>query len=623
MTAYHQKQNKIKFIQYKKPKTGSLYFTISIIVISIIFILTPVKTSFAYELHTFIDNDSQFITGLILEIENDTLTILDTDSNLKKLNKPDIQHILTYKILENPIQNLRIDENLALYLKDVYISDYNKPSFTALPIQMIGNIVIFFGITGKIHVYELSKIVKLRPFEYRKNKTISLNNYNSLHFNIGDVPVINKKLKDKAGGIYPTKILSDKIKIYEFLSKYQEGFFKIHNFQERTFFYAKPFLFDQRLKAGNFFVIQENEFLDFKKSFNPYIQWSSGTSYGFQNKTAIGGMYSEWTPELLPFRSIQSEIKSHFFNTIFIGNFNYISLPVGSEYYTQQKTLNNLFTNSEGPYDIVKNNLKVDYDPYITTQLNYLLLLGCDYGPFSLSTGIYYPIYAVRIEDHFREILASNTSPYLKTLFIRGNVRIKLILSYTKYHEKRGNLFDKVKAIYLKKPGEKTVYDEYMDYYHTEQEDDIYGYSEYYSEYGENREDSPVKSYKFDSYFTRIGISYNFFQDTSVSIDEVIIYGKYNEVFQAEDQPGNNFYDYDPYSGAGEEELKVYEKYNNRITFTQFNTGLKFQQNFSDYASINTFFNYYIRIYDYDFFKSKHKVTSKNFNYGFSLEFIF
>ena len=286
----------------------------------------------------------------------------------------------------------------------------------------------------------------------------------------------------------------------------------------------------------------------------------------------LGAEYhqSEWLPELFPMNIIQSEVKIHFFNTLFIGNTKLDALPAGTRYYTQ-----------DGDNLNYSNNLKYSYNPYLEINYNYMLLLGGDYGPYSVSIGLFYPVYAFNINNHVREIVSPKTSPTLKFVYNKGDLKINSIFSISDYSDNNGDI-------------KKNVFARYAG-------DDEYGYG--YSEYKDDNL-TPITKYSMNSFYFRAGLIYNLTKELRLGIDGIILAGKYSETFHAQ--------------GAG-----TYLQYKNNIKFQHYNAGVYLHNRFSDYVAIKGIFNYYYNTYNYNFFNDKNDKFLKKYEYGGAFELIF
>ncbi len=541
------------------------------------------KNANALEIYSFIDDKKQNNSGFVLGVDKTNLTLLSLEGKLNVIKKENVTALYVYNIVQNPIKILNLNSQMAVYLRDVYLTDKDSPSFTGFPVQMIDEMVIFFDLSGKIHVQVLTDIVKLRKYDFKKNVNIQLSNYKKLILNIDDQ---NGQSRDKSISelsVYPTKIFKGKININKYLIKTRNNFTKIYSYQERTFLYAKPMIFDQDFKLGINFLYRK---IPLKEgTTNMYLQWSTGSAYGFQSKTAIGATDSEWLPELFPMGIIQSEVKTHFFNTLFVGNLG--ALPAGTRNYT-----------IDGDNTTYTNSLIYSYDPYVEINYNYMLLLGGDYGPFSASFGMFYPIYAMNINNHIREIAPPKTSPAFRFIYLKRNLKLKAIFSVTDYSGKNGDINKNVFARYA---GGLELIDITEDGFVYQ---DDYGYSEY-----ENDDASPITKYNLDSYYLRLGLVYNLTRNLKLGLDGILVDGKYSETFNPQDIiAGNN---------------TTYQLYKNGVKFRHYNAGLYLHHRFSDYVAIKATLNYYYNTYDYDFFNNVDETELIKCEYGGAFELIF
>lgn len=541
------------------------------------------RTASALEVYSFIDDKKKNYSGFVLSIDETNLVMLSLDGKLNVLEKESIASLYMYHIVQNPIKTLALDSKMAEYLRNVYLTGDENPSFTGFPIQMIDETVIFFDLDGRIHVQELSDIVKLRQYDFKENRNLQLSDYKEVLL-ITDNQDKQKNVRELS--VYPTKIINGKLNINKYYIKTGDNFVKLNSYQERTHLYAKPLIFDQDFKMGNIFLFRKTGFKE-RNLMNPYVQWSTGKAYGFQSKTTIGTTDSEWIPELYPAPVIQSEVKTHFFNTVFAGNMNLAALPAGSRLYT-----------SDGDSLTYTNSLNYSYNPYVEINFNYMLLLGGDYGPYSASLGMFYPVYAININYHVREITAAETSPAFRFIYQKGGLKIKTVISVTSYGADNGSVSKSVFARYaggmqfVNMSGEGAVFL------------DDYGYSEYADD-----NSSPITKYKLESCSLRAGLIYDLTDDLKIGIDGIFLAGKYRENFNAQEIiAGNN---------------EVYQAYKNSVTFRHYNAGLFLHHRFSDYVALKGIFNFYYNKYDYSFFNIADDKVQKKYEYGGAFELIF
>ncbi|MFH0974401.1 MAG: hypothetical protein V1874_01300 [Spirochaetota bacterium] len=543
------------------------------ILISVLIIIIFQINAAAFEIYNFTDNKERNYSGFILGVDETSLSVLTLEGKVNKIDKESIKVLYIYNIVLNPIEKIDLNSQIAEYLRDVYLLDNDTPSFTGFPIQMIDEMVIFFDLSGKIHVHKLTDIVKLRKYDFKKNDSMQLSNYKKVILNTENENTQGTGKIISGLTIYPTRVFKGKINISKYLIKTRDNLIKIYSYQERTYLYAKPLIFDQDFKLGSNLLFRK---AGFKESNNGdlYMQWSTGKAYGFQSKTTVGTTDSEWLPELFDTNILQSDVKTHFFNTLFIGNMNLGSLPAGTRFYTQDK--NNLD---------YSNSLLYSYNPYVEINYNYMLLLGIDYGPYSASLGMFYPIYALNVNNHVREIVSPKTSPTVRFIYYKGDLKIKAIFSISDYNDSNGDI---KKNVFVRYAGDNKQ---------------VNGYSEY-----EDDDSTPLKKYSLNSFYFRAGLIYSLTNELKLGLDGIILSGKYSETFQALDLTGSS---------------QIYPQYKNNIKFQHYNAGVYLHNRFSDYVAIKATFNYYYNIYNYNFFDHKDNKILQKCEYGGAFELIF
>lgn len=514
-----------------------------ILLFSFLFLSFSGSKALGIEFYTIISN-CEIHTGLIVSVDKENLRFVNLTGKLERIPVQSINSIFIYNTLENPIASLSIDSELCALLRDVYIKEDKTPLFTGLAVSFIDELIIFFDISGKTHVLNLYDISKIRPFEIKENSIRKIESYKQVEFNISTfLTACPDIIKNTKGGIYPTKILTDKIRISEFLLKYENGFNRLESYQERTYYYAKPFLYEQRTRFGNYVMVKDGSFG--ANTFNPYFQWSNGEAYRFQSLTVLGTSIPDMLPNLDPIWTFSSDIKSHFFNTMFIGNLDLGALPAGSQYYYAEES-----------------DLDSSQKISVATSLNYMLLLGADYGQFSFSVGTFFPIFGIRIKDERREVLASGSSPTVKFMYTKDNLRLRVIASYNDYKQNGGDSEDYVNV--LLKDGEEYPYE--------------------------------LTKFRFRYGYTRFGFDYDLTKMLKFGFSGVIIYGKYRETILNS---------------------------NNHMDFSQYNSSVYIHQTVGHYVAVKGIFNYYIMRYDYKMFDNNDKGYTGYYHYGGAFELLF
>ncbi|MCB9025883.1 MAG: hypothetical protein H6625_06170, partial [Bdellovibrionaceae bacterium] len=424
--------------------------------------------------------------GLIVDINKDSLDFIDLDGSFKRVARDGIEFLVVHNTLENPFLGINLNRSAKTQLLDIYVSNNDKKLFSGWAVKFIENLVIFFDLDGGTHVLELNQITKIRPTNLLISGVKKISG-ESVDLKFGNIffkcPHLQNLKNNSKKSILPTRTLGDKVQVSEFLSNFEVGFRNLRSFQERTYLYARPFLFEKKSKLG--ITTFNNFFQNPESQFPFYFQWSTGEAYRFQSFNQIGNVSNEYLPTAEPLFLIRSDIKSHIFNASFVGNLN--SLPAGTDFYTEQR-------------EIIQKELVRPKNKIITSpSLNYLALMGGDYGPWSFSFGTYYPTFLVRYYneeqglDEFREILSSKVSPIFRLMYTTKKLQLRGIYSKTNYDEGF-------------QPNDKQL--------SIDRSISVIGL---------------LKSFNFESHFLRLGSSYQLSRNIQVGIDQILLTAKYNE----------------------------------------------------------------------------------------------
>ena len=426
---------------------------------------------FALDIYSLVDTKCNAYSGLIVNVDDADIQLIDLSGKILRIQKTQLNAILVFNTLQSPIKTLHLTPEAQELLKDVYIKEDDRAVLRGWAVKFIEELVIFYDIHGKTHVLNLFDISRLRPVKHLEGREWENSSYKEVVLNLSGVPSLCPNIQSNGtAGVRPTQIITDKIRMSEFLSKFQKGFARLASFQERTYLYAKPYLFEKRSKLG---IVIYKRFEENSRPVMPmYYQWSSGQPYRFQSFTVLGSSHIEWVPNLEPVFAVRSDLKSHIFNASFAGNI--IALPAGESYFFAAES----FTIP-------------DSDISLNTHFNYLALMGGDWGPYSFSFGSFYPVYLVKVNDEIREVLASTVSPTLRFLYTKDKLRFRIVYSRTRKTLDSG-----------------------------EQDRQIRVSSLMFSD---------LDNFKFSNDFFRVGLDYDFTDKIKIGLDEVILKGKYSE----------------------------------------------------------------------------------------------
>ncbi|MDT8446765.1 MAG: hypothetical protein RRB13_07700 [bacterium] len=377
-------------------------------------LLVQVPATQAIELYRLLDAQCEGPAGLIIYTDAQQIDLLGLDGRLNSIRREEVRHILVYNALENPISQVRLTGRLQSELREIHLKHRGGPAFTGWPIRFLEELVVYYDTNGKTSLVGIDQIVRIKaPVHLTAELAPTKAQPVSPRLGQGLSQCHDQEAPGPGEPLFPTRVISDQIRISQFFGAYQEGFTNLRRFQERTQFYARPFVFDEETKFGlPLTVPNSNEELP---SFFPfYFQWSAGRPYSHQGLTVLGTKQVEWLPQVEPVFVMQTDLKSHFFNASFVGN--PMALAAGSGF---------MVANRAFALDYYKK--VVAKEAAVNESFNYLALSGIDYGPFSLAAGVYYPIYGLNAGGLFREVLATEATPIFRFMFQHPKSSFKLI----------------------------------------------------------------------------------------------------------------------------------------------------------------------------------------------------
>ena len=458
----------------------------------LLFLLTFTAPVWALEVQGLVTKTCQRQTGIVGHASAETVEMIGLDGRFHAFPIADIDSVFIFNIIENPFTSFTVDAASLRRLKSIYVDDDPEARTLAFPVRFIEDLIIFYSLDGKSHVHRMADIYKLRPApesalgEHRppshKNPGFAYSSQSAKC----DTPA------SRPTEIKPTRVLADKISIAEFFSSFEQGYDSLESFQERTYLYAKPVIFEPRNRLGLVFSGQREE----PSIPAPvYFQWSTGEPYRFQSYNVLGMKSHEFTPNTEPVFALRSDVKSHAFHALFVGNV--AGLPAG----------NAVFSGSA---------MKLTGNLTVQPAFNYLAMMGGDYGPFSASVGFYYPTFGIKVRDQIREVRGSSASYAFRGMYTKRELRLRAIGSVTSYQSSRAT------------------------------EDDVKG------SFGEFQNDVHPENYKFNAVFLRAGVDYDLSPRLRVSLDGIYVGGNYKEFATYNDSMGNKS------SGASDIDFKKF-----------------------------------------------------------------
>lgn len=469
-----------------------------------LFWLQPFFIAHGHELYRLVRQDCGSETGFIINTDSDNVYLLSVTGELKVFTGKELRHILIYNTLDNPIPSLKEESGLQEYLRNIQVEEYDLSGFVGWPIKFIEESVVFFDIEGKTHIIDVDRLLKIERTVDLILTEQTIKAHEPVNFVLGDTLYECRKADEDegGGGVRPTRIISDKIKIHKFLSNYQRGFERLRRFQFITNFYPKPFLYDRTTKVG--LVLNNRGEQEYSNGLPFYFQMSSGRPFALQSFTSVGTVPIELLPNIEPIFAVRADFKSHFFHANFAGNL--LGLSAGSRVVT---------ADGKGMYEDFFDKMD-NKSAAMATHFNYMAMTGIDWHEYSFSGGTWYPVYTFHGKSLFREILATQSSPVFRFQYTLPKFHASLIYSKTKMEKSDPTESDLVvkyssdlsSGVSLSPQSETLL--------------------------------SKLTQFSLDAWYIRLSGSYQIEKGLKVGLDEVIHSGKYDETFSGKENQINS-----------------------------------------------------------------------------------
>jgi hypothetical protein len=372
----------------------------------------------ATDLHTLFDGRCRRTTGILVYVGADTVSMVDLGGAYVVRARGDIDGIAVHKTLENPLAQIALAGGLRDHLRDVWVDDDARPTFTGWTTAFFDDLFLYFDLEGQTHVLDPEEIQRIRPTangarEVRPKSHAAV----QLAFPSEVVPC-GAAGAIAADAVLPSRVIADRIKVGDYLGKLEQRYLAQSGFEERTYVYAEPFVFDPQNRLG---LIYDPEW---QVPLPLYFRWSNGRPYRFQSLSSIGNATHEWLPHLFPSISVRSDIKSHFFNGTFVGNL--LSLPAGTDSF--------LLDEISPEEDAEKLDVAHSY--------NYLLLMGADLWRVSASIGASYLSTRISVPMSVpRKVLATSLSPTVRLRYQGADLQLRALYYRTRASAPLGDLF--------------------------------------------------------------------------------------------------------------------------------------------------------------------------------------
>jgi len=536
--------------------------------ISLLFLLLAIplvqkENLAALELYQFKNGNCDIQTGLVLNTDQEKVYILDTNGQIQSFERDNIQNIWVYQTLKHPFSVIHLEDGLTKYLKSVmfFADDQEKHKFIGWPIQFIEDIIIFYDLNGQSHLIDIDKIHRISEVDVNTIVPPKFENAKQLYFQANFDPT---ECSQRIAIPSDPKNTLTPIRVINDQIKIHKFFSEFESgFTNLTRFQQRTAFYPRPYmynKLTKFGIVYMHE--DYQQEFPSlmpvYFRWSSGKSFGGQGEYAIGSTPVDYLPNLEAVLNVKASFKTHFLHGYFAGNA--IALSAGKDFIIANRGMFSNYFSKKGTDSVA-----------VTPHFNYLALTGVDWHEYSLSGGFYYPIFGILGNDLFREVLSSQASPMIKFQYTTESQRLAFVYSQTdiKQSDPSGNDIKLIKASEM-------------------------------GDYSSMSDDSEqlinlMNSFSLESSFIRINYDFQITDELNVGWDNVLFDGIYNENI-----------DSDTY----------------QVKYRHLMTSIHATKSFSEYLSLTSKINYYLRNYETTQANEHEKTDQNGLSFTIAIEFI-
>ena len=563
----------------------------------------------AVNVHIVSTGTCTYYSGIVVQVDENHMHLLQLNGEIVAINNRAITKVLTTSVADNPLPTINLTADFVKYVQKVYIRNGNSYIY-AVAYQFVADMVFLYDLEGNTHVINYNSIEHISDYVFNTTEqdNIQFKKYKPInlplkrYFNDCD-----DNLADLGNTVNISTILNDRMKISSFLDSLKQGYYKLLDLKERMRFYPVPSLYmnDFRLGLG----------------YGMYLKWSGGTPYSSQSLTAINllGSQSQHLPlvgvnENNNF-SIQTAFKTHFFHGYFEGNFHSLfdtsMADVSSKFESiSAGGITNLLSAVKTRSNELKNN---DLDFAAETNYNHLLMMGVDYGNFSVSLGKAYISTQYYFKDETRSLPSTEPYEIIKFSYITDQYDLELLLSLPASNNNISN---------SEIEGHSIIDNNYSASSCIAETNSVYGVAavceEPYDYTRDNyREASPIES-EVDNKFSywRANVAYKINQANTVGGSILSTAHTYKETVQT--YQISSVYQID---GFGKRNL--YEVFNNKFNADSTSFLIYYHSDFSDYIGIKIFYESITHKYSSHFLGKDDGDKVVDAKWGGYFEFIF
>ena len=485
------------------------------------------------ELYSILQNNCQFKTGLIIGVDEQKIYMLDTHGGFSDLSRSGIEQILVYNTLDNPFDQIQLVSDLQSFARFVTVQGVEETSFSGWPIRFVENLIVFFDTEGKTHLVDVELIQGFKRAETLTGETKKIKQFKRYQFGFGN-NLPECTRSPKAG--FDLVQPTRMISDQIKISKFLQVYQK--GFTKLGRFQKRTSFYARpylyEKKTKVGIVVDREDYQEELPQLMPLnFQWPTGSNYGPQGILNLGLYVNELLPNVEPVFGLKFSGKYHFLSVFFAGN--PWAFSYGADYIVEGRMRFQNFFKKRDP----TGNL-------VFPQYNQIALTGFEWGPYSILGGYYYPIIGLQGNGFFRELLAEQSIPIASFKYTAANTRLQLTLADIRL-QSNNPTDSQIKLIYASEMAQATAL--------SASSTALIG---------------QLDDFSLHSQMLRFNVDLDLNKEVQLGLSEVVFNGAYTETLQN-------------------------QRYS--LTYNQYITSARLQQEFGDYVALKIYLNYFIRQY--------------------------
>ena len=513
---------------------------------------------YALELYSIVHAGCSRATGLIIDVDEEQIHLLTLKGELLVLEKEGVEHILVFNTLDNPIPQLEMSGPLRDYVREVAVQGDVENDFIGWPIRFMEDLIVFYDTEGKIHLVDVDLIQGFSTPETMGMAPIELKQHKSYRFGFGN-NLPECRVATRGEG----ELIQPTRMISDPISI--SKFIRVYRdgFTQLDRFQKRTSFYARpylyQEETTVGLVVDREDYQEELPSLVPLnFQWPTGSNYGPQGILNVGSNVNLHLPNNEPVFAVDFSGKYHFLSVLFSGNI--WAFSYGKAHIVENRSYYKDFFSKREADELL-----------VFPHYNQLAMTGLEWGPYSFSAGYYYPVFGIQADGIFREILSERSMPMINLKYTTERTRWQLLASDIDIRSSAPS--DKnIRLIYAEEMANATTLTQASEELITE-----------------------LDQFELDAQFARFNLDIDINQDVTVGFSETLLQGIYDEKLGGSDYT---------------------------LTYRQYITSTRLQQQFGEYVSLKGYLNYFIRHYNSDSVDDDEAFIENKVSFTVVVEFI-